>query len=87
MSLNPVLIKLSKNLEFHLKMDILWQVSYYCYIWSIRSAEKSLKKKSLESRIINENQILFKASGLALLKNYVISDYNDLHLLFCDSFF
>lgn len=48
---------------------------------------KIIKKKSLESRIINENQILFKASGLALLKNYVISDYNDLHLLFCDSFF
>lgn len=36
--------------------------------------------KTLESRIINENQVLFKAGGLALLKNYVISDYNNFHL-------
>lgn len=36
--------------------------------------------KKLGSRIINENQVLFKAGGLALLENYVISDYNNLHL-------
>lgn len=36
--------------------------------------------EKMKTRIINENQVLFKASGLALLKNYVISDYNNFHL-------